>query len=33
VTVFGEVTLTEGVDELIRGEQEFEALYDSSTGN
>jgi DNA-binding transcriptional ArsR family regulator len=32
-TVFGEVTLTEGVDELIRGEQEFEALYDSSTGN
>ena len=30
-TVFGEVTLTEGVDELIRGEQEFEAMYDSST--
>jgi predicted transcriptional regulator len=29
-TVFGEVTLTEGVDELIRGEQEFEAMYDSS---
>ncbi|ELZ29874.1 Bacterial regulatory protein, arsR family [Halogeometricum pallidum JCM 14848] len=29
-TVFGEVTLTEGVDELIRGEQEFESLYDSS---
>ena len=29
-TVFGIVTLTEGVDELIRGEQEFEALYDSS---
>lgn len=29
-TVFGEVTLTEGVDELIRGEQEFEELYDSS---
>jgi DNA-binding transcriptional ArsR family regulator len=32
-TVFGEVTLTEGVDELIRGEQEFETMYDSSTGN
>ena len=31
-TVFGEVTLTEGVDELIRGEQEFEAMYDSSGG-
>ena len=30
-TVFGEVTLTSGVDELIRGEQEFEAMYDSST--
>ena len=30
-TVFGEVTLTDGVDELIRGEQEFEAMYDSST--
>ncbi|SFK66621.1 DNA-binding transcriptional regulator, ArsR family [Halogranum rubrum] len=30
-TVFGEVTLTEGVDELICGEQEFEALYDSSS--
>lgn len=29
-TVFGEVTLTEGVDELIRGEQEFEEMYDSS---
>lgn len=29
-TVFGEVTLTDGVDELIRGEQEFEAMYDSS---
>jgi DNA-binding transcriptional ArsR family regulator len=29
-TVFGEVTLTEGVDELIRGEQEFEAMYDRS---
>ena len=29
-TVFGEVTLTEGVDELIRGEQEFEVMYDSS---
>src|SRR6056297_2965342 len=30
-TVFGEVTLTEGVDELIRGEQEFDGLYDSSS--
>ncbi|GAA0717083.1 DNA-binding transcriptional ArsR family regulator [Halorubrum trapanicum] len=30
-TVFGEVTLTSGVDELIRGENDFEALYDSST--
>ena len=30
-TVFGEVTLTSGVDDLIRGEQAFEAMYDSST--
>lgn len=30
-TVFGAVTLTEGVDELIRGEREFESMYDSST--
>ena len=30
-TVFGEVTLTDGVDELIRGEQTFEEMYDSST--
>ncbi len=30
-TVFGTVTLTEGVDELIRGEQEFESMYDSAT--
>lgn len=29
-TIFGEVTLTEGVDELIRGEQEFREMYDSS---
>lgn len=29
-TVFGEVTLTEGVDELIRGEWEFDAMYASS---
>ena len=29
-TVFGTVTLTEGVDALIRGEQAFEAMYDSS---
>lgn len=32
-TVFGEVTLTEGVDELIRGEHEFEEMYDSSVGS
>jgi DNA-binding transcriptional ArsR family regulator len=31
-TVFGEVTLTEGVDELIRGEHTFEEMYDSSVG-
>jgi DNA-binding transcriptional ArsR family regulator len=31
-TVLGEVTLTDGVDELIRGEQSFEALYDSTSG-
>lgn len=30
-TVFGEVTLSDGVDELIRGEQAFEEMYDSST--
>ena len=30
-TVFGEVTLTNGVDELVRGEEAFEALYNSST--
>ena len=30
-TVFGEVTLTDSVDELIRGEQAFEEMYDSST--
>ena len=29
-TVFGEVTLTDGVDELIRGEEAFEEMYDSS---
>lgn len=29
-TVFGKVTLTDGVDELIRGEQAFEEMYDSS---
>jgi DNA-binding transcriptional ArsR family regulator len=29
-TVFGEVILSDGVDELIRGEREFEAIYDSS---
>lgn len=31
-TVFGEVTLTEGVDELVRGEHAFDGTYDSSTG-
>lgn len=30
-TVFGEVTLTDGVDELIRGEQAFEEMYNGST--
>lgn len=30
-TVFGRVTLTDGVDELIRGEQAFEEMYNSST--
>lgn len=29
-TVFGDVTLTDGVDELIRGEKAFEEMYDSS---
>jgi len=29
-TVFGEVTLTKGVDELIRGEEDFETMYNSS---
>ena len=32
-TVFGEVTLSEGVDELICGEQEFKEMYDSSIGS
>ena len=30
-TVYGEVTLTDGVDALIRGEQAFEGLYDSTS--
>ncbi|WP_418286036.1 winged helix-turn-helix domain-containing protein [Halorubrum sp. DTA46] len=30
-TVFGEVTLTNGVDDLIRGEEVFDAMYNSST--
>ena len=30
-TVFGVVTRTDGVDELIRGEQAFEEMYDSSS--
>jgi len=29
-TVLGEVTLSDGVEELIRGEQEFSTMYDSS---
>ncbi|MBV0901977.1 winged helix-turn-helix domain-containing protein [Haloarcula salina] len=29
-TVFGEVTLSDGVDELIRGERAFDEMYDSS---
>jgi len=29
-TVFGEATLTDGVDELIRGEAEFGTMYNSS---
>lgn len=28
---FGEVTLTRGVNELVRGEEAFEAMYDGST--
>jgi len=28
-TVFGRVTLTDGVDELIRGEREFASMHDS----
>ena len=31
-TLFGEVTLTDGVDELIRGEQAFDEMYNSSSG-
>ena len=31
-TVFGEVTIADGVDELICGEQAFEAIYDSLSG-
>jgi len=30
-TVFGEVTLTDGVEAFIRGEREFDAMYDSSS--
>ncbi|HMB50534.1 MAG TPA: ArsR family transcriptional regulator, partial [Natronoarchaeum rubrum] len=33
VTVFGDVTSTDGVDELIRRERGFEAMYDSSAEN
>lgn len=28
-TVFGEVVLSRGVDELIRGDQRFKSMYDS----
>jgi len=28
-----EVTLTDGVDELIRGEQAFEEMYDSASSS
>ena len=31
-TVFGEVALSKSIDDLIRGEQAFEAMYDSSSG-
>jgi DNA-binding transcriptional ArsR family regulator len=31
-TVYGRVTLTEGVDELIRGEHSFDNMYNSSSG-
>ncbi|WP_101297090.1 ArsR/SmtB family transcription factor [Halegenticoccus soli] len=30
-TIFGKTVLSEGVDELIRGEHEFEEMYSSST--
>jgi DNA-binding transcriptional ArsR family regulator len=30
-TVFGEVTLTDGVDALIRGEREFGEMYNSAS--
>lgn len=29
-TVFGEVVLTEGIEELIRGEHDFKAIYSNS---
>ena len=29
-TVYGEVTLTQGVDQLIRAERQFDTMYDSS---
>ncbi|MFC6733977.1 winged helix-turn-helix domain-containing protein [Haladaptatus sp. DYSN1] len=32
-TIFGEVTLSDGVDSLIRGEQEFEEMYSGSAEN
>lgn len=32
-TVFGEVTLTDGVNDLIRGEQAFDTLYNSASAS
>ena len=32
-TVFGDMTLTDGVDKLIRSEQAFEEMYSSSTSD
>ncbi|EMA52302.1 ArsR family transcriptional regulator [Halococcus thailandensis JCM 13552] len=31
--VFGEVTLTDGVNDLIRGEQAFDTLYNSASAS
>ena len=32
-TLFAEISLSEGIDDLIRGEQAFEAMYGSSSGS